>query len=152
MVAFLVFTHWEVFWKQQLADSLSLEIYSYLGLGSRLSNARHGKCSGSVSSLIALPMKDVSRPLWCHLRMWSSGHCGCQEDLGGGGVQLLLSYPAISASTSLAWPPVKKRTCSPFVLCLWFLGDRRKDVHGSSLTFPQLTVDGIHRGFCWAPV
>lgn len=105
MVALAVFTHWELFWKQQLADSLSLEVHSYLGLGSRLSNAMHGVCSGSLSSLITLSIKDVSRLLWCHLRMWSSGHWVCQEDLGGGAVQLLLSYPAISASTSpgLLW-------------------------------------------------
>lgn len=60
MVALLVFTCWEAFWREQLTDSLSLEVPSYPGLGSRLSNAGHTVCLGSVSSLIALSMKDVN--------------------------------------------------------------------------------------------
>lgn len=63
MVTLLVFTCWEGFWKEQLTVSLSLEVPSYLGLGSRLSNAGHMVCLGSVSSFIALSMKDVSWPL-----------------------------------------------------------------------------------------
>lgn len=131
------------------ADCLSLDIHSYLGLGSRLSNTMHWVCSSSVPSLITFSMRAVSWPHVMQSQDVERWPLGLLRGPGWWRCSSPLELPS-HFSICLLWPLVKKRTCGPFLLCLWFLGYHRRDVHGSALTFPQLTVDGIHRIFCWA--